>query len=118
RQWFIKVLDRIKVLKSRGSELRWHPPYMEARYQNWADNLNADWLISRQRFFGVPIPLWFPVGDDGEPDYAHPLRPRDEVLPIDPSTDVPDGYAEGQRDQPGGFSAEPDVMDTWATSSL
>ncbi|HVE46993.1 MAG TPA: valine--tRNA ligase [Acidimicrobiales bacterium] len=118
RQWFINVLDRIKVLKARGSELRWHPAYMEARYQNWADNLNADWLISRQRFFGVPIPLWYPVGEDGEPDYRQPLRPRDEALPIDPSTDVPDGYSPDQRDQPGGFSAEPDVMDTWATSSL
>ena len=118
RQWFIKTLDEKEPLKERGRQLRWHPPFMQARYENWVDGLNSDWLISRQRFFGVPFPLWYPVGDGGEPDFDRPLRAAEDALPIDPSTDVPPGYTEAQRDQPGGFTADPDVMDTWATSSL
>ena len=118
RQWFIKVLAYKEPLKEKGRELRWHPPFMEARYENWVDGLNSDWLISRQRFFGVPFPLWYPIGDDGEIRFDEPLLPAEESLPIDPSTDVPPGYTEDQRDQPGGFAADPDVMDTWATSSL
>ncbi len=118
RQWFIKVLEDKAPLKEQGRELRWHPPFMAARYENWVDGLNSDWLVSRQRFFGVPFPLWYPIGDDGEVDHSRPLTPPEERLPVDPSTDAPDGYTEDQRDQPGGFAADPDVMDTWATSSL
>jgi valyl-tRNA synthetase len=118
RQWFIRTLDHREALLARGRELRWHPPYMGARYESWVNGLNSDWLISRQRFFGVPFPLWYRVGADGAVRYDDPLIPDESRLPVDPSTDVPDGFGPEQRDQPGGFTGELDIMDTWATSSL
>jgi valyl-tRNA synthetase len=118
RQWFFKVMDIRDQLLERGRELHWYPPYMRARYESWVNGLNGDWVVSRQRFFGVPFPLWYPVRSDGAVDYDNPLIPDESRLPIDPSTDVPDGYDPDQRDKPGGFSGDPDVMDTWATSSL
>ncbi len=118
RQWFIKTMDAREALLARGRELGWHPPYMQARLENWINGLAGDWCISRQRFFGVPFPVWYRVREDGSVDHDARLLPPEDRLPMDPSTDVPDGYAADQRDRPGGFSGDPDIMDTWATSSL
>ncbi|MEO8480944.1 MAG: valine--tRNA ligase [Acidobacteriota bacterium] len=118
RQWFIRTMDNREALLARGRELKWVPHHMVARYENWVNGLNGDWCVSRQRFFGVPFPLWYRVGADGAIDYRQPLLPDAAQLPIDPSTEVPAGYRADQRGVPGGFAGDPDVMDTWATSSL
>jgi valyl-tRNA synthetase len=118
RQWFIKTIEFRDALLARGRELRWHPPYMQARYENWTNGLNGDWCVSRQRFFGVPFPIWYPIDASGRVDHAHPIPASEDRLPMDPSTDVPPGYREDQRGKPGGFVGDPDIMDTWATSSL
>jgi valyl-tRNA synthetase len=122
RQWYItnggRDADLRAALLKRGSELSWHPAHMKVRYENWVEGLAGDWLISRQRFFGVPIPVWYRLDETGEPMWDEVLTPEEAELPIDPSSQPPAGFDEAQRGKPGGFIGDPDVMDTWATSSL
>jgi len=122
RQWYLRNGGRDAALRgellARGAELDFHPEFMQVRYENWVGGLNGDWLISRQRFFGVPFPVWYALDADGQPDYDSPLVPSEDQLPVDPSSDVPAGYTADQRGVPGGFVGDPDIMDTWATSSL
>ncbi|MGO3148295.1 MAG: valine--tRNA ligase [Leucobacter sp.] len=122
RQWYIKNGARDESLRERllahGKELEWHPDFMRVRYENWVEGLSGDWLISRQRFFGVPLPVWYPLDHEGNPVFDEPILPTVAQLPVDPSSNVPEGYDESQRGVAGGFQGEVDVMDTWATSSL
>jgi len=112
------LLAHRERLLARGRELAWHPPFMRRRYEDWVEGLTGDWLVSRQRCFGVPVPLWYAVGPDGATDHDHPIVPGAGRLPVDPAIDVPEGFAPADRGRPGGFAADPDVLDTWATSSL
>ena len=122
RQWYLRNGGRDlalrKELLERGVELAWVPEFMRTRYTNWVEGLNGDWLVSRQRYFGVPVPVWYPLDADGSPRYDEVLVPDEGALPVDPASDAPPGFEESQRGRPGGFVGDPDVMDTWATSSL
>jgi valyl-tRNA synthetase len=118
RQWYTRILDKKEQLVDQGRKIQWHPDFMGTRYEHWVLGLNQDWCLSRQRYFGVPIPVWFKLDADGQPLYEERLLPSVEQLPVDPLNEAPQGYTEDQRDKPNGFTGDPDVLDTWATSSL
>ena len=122
RQWYIRNGGRDQVMREKlielGKTLKFHPDFMRVRFENWVNGLTGDWLISRQRFFGVPIPVWYQLDADGNPDFEKVITPEIQSLPVDPSSQCPAGFAEDQRGKPNGFIGEVDIMDTWATSSL
>jgi valyl-tRNA synthetase len=119
-QWYIsngaRDADLRARLLQRGKDVNFVPDFMRVRYENWVGGLTGDWLISRQRFFGVPIPVWYELDENG--DKGAVIVPSEDILPVDPASHTAPGFVEGQRGQPGGFAGEVDIMDTWATSSL
>ncbi len=109
-QWFIAVREHADRFRARAAELEWIPPFMRRRLEDWIDGLKWDWNITRQRRYGVPFPVWFCM------TCAAPVLARLEDLPVDPLADMPPVAA-----CPSCGSAlepDPDVMDTWMTSSL
>ena len=120
RQWYITNGARDEELRGgllqAGQDIRFVPEFMRVRYDNWVNGLTGDWLVSRQRFFGVPLPVWYRLDERGE--RGEVIVPDESALPVDPSSDTAPGFDESQRGVPGGFVGEVDIMDTWATSSL
>jgi valyl-tRNA synthetase len=122
RQWYLRNGGRDEALRDQliklGKDLKFHPDFMRVRFENWVNGLTGDWLVSRQRFFGVPIPAWYALDAEGNPDYDKVITPKETSLPVDPSSQCPEGFTEDQRGKPNGFIGEVDILDTWATSSL
>ncbi|WP_375333558.1 valine--tRNA ligase [Candidatus Tisiphia endosymbiont of Xenochironomus xenolabis] len=108
-QWFVHTIKHKDVLMQRANEINWHPQNMKIRLENWINGLSWDWCISRQRYFGVPFPVWYSkrVGEVGKA-----IFPDITQLPVDPTKDLPIGYSREE------VEPDYDVMDTWATSAI
>jgi valyl-tRNA synthetase len=138
-QWFVKILDQKAELKAKAAECNWYPEYMKVRMDQWIDGLSWDWCISRQRYFGVPFPVWYRRGNVGSGSDFQPINTNNillahpDDLPVNPLVDVPRGYELITRNTDGTvwvrdvnnpnhgrilLQPEADVMDTWATSSI
>jgi valyl-tRNA synthetase len=115
RQWFVRLLDKKEELLAAGDRIRWHPDFMRQRYRSWVEGLQQDWCISRQRYFGVPFPVWYPHDARGLVDHQHPLVAAPGALPVDPTVDAPLGHSPDRRAE---FTPETDVFDTWFVSSM
>lgn len=111
KQWFIDIMSHKEDFIKIGNEIKWHPDYMHNRYNEWVENIMWDWCISRQRYFGVPFPVWY-CKNCGNPIFA-----RKEDLPVNPLSDKPP-IDKCPKCNCIEFTAETDVMDTWATSSV
>lgn len=118
RQWFLSLLDKKQNLLQQASKVKWNPEFMVKKYNDWVEGLNSDWCISRQRFFGVPFPIFYKIDSNGQVLYNNYIIPNYDSLPIDPMFDVPHGFQESERGMPNGFIGESYVFDTWWTSSL
>ena len=118
RQWYVKILDHKEELLKKAHQIQWHPAGMKKRYEQWVEGLNQDWCVSRQRVYGAPFPVWYQRDAEGKIHYNQALLPQDIKQALDPLKQTPPQFTEDQRDQPNGFTADSDVMDTWATSSL
>ncbi len=110
KQWYIRYLDMKEKLLELGNRLNWTPPHMKVRYENWVKGLQWDWSISRQRYYGIPFPVWY-CGKCDEPVFAEKAE-----LPVNPLSSKPKGAC--PKCGSGEFAPEKDVLDTWATSSL
>ena len=111
KQWFIDIMSHKDDFIKIGNEINWHPSYMHARYDEWVNNVAWDWCISRQRYFGVPFPVWY-CKECEEPIFA-----KDEDLPVNPLIDNPK-VEKCPKCGCTQFVPEKDILDTWATSSV